>query len=96
MSEQASRQREPGDGRRGTSSSLISPEFVRIIGVWSVIPTYLIAGGLLGWAFDYFFHTFPFGIAIGLLAALAFAVRDSLRLRKEFHSPKGPDDGASD
>ena len=96
MSEQASQQREPKGDRRGTTHSLVSPEFLRIIGVWSIIPTYLIAGGLLGWLFDHFVGTFPFGIAVGLLAALAFAVRDSLRLRKEFLHPKEPGDGDAD
>jgi F0F1-type ATP synthase assembly protein I len=74
---------------------MFSPEFLRIMTVWSVIPMYLVFGGLLGWGVDYVFHTFPFGIAIGLLAGLVFAVRDSMRLRKEFHRPDGPTDDSA-
>ena len=93
---QVSRPGEPGHDRSHSSQDLFSPEFLRIIGMWSVIPTYLIAGGLLGWLADYILHTFPFGIAVGLLAALALSVRDSMRLRNEFHRPKEPSDGDSD
>ena len=73
----------------------VPSEFLRIMTVWSVIPMYLISGGLLGWGADYLLHTWPFGVAIGLLAGLVFAVRDSMRLRKEFHRPKEPTDGAA-
>jgi len=85
VAEQASHQREPKDDTSRNSRSLLSPEFLRIVGVWSVIPTYLIAGAALGFLFDYFAGTWPFGLAIGLLIGLIVGVLDSLRLRNEFH-----------
>ena len=29
---------------------LFSPEFLKIISIWSLIPSYLVAGGAIGWA----------------------------------------------
>ena len=77
-----------GSGQPGTGSGaghkqpdLIPREFLRVIAVWSLIPAYLVAGAFLGWLVDAWLHTFPFGIGIGLIVALVFAVRDMLRLR---------------
>ena len=60
---------------------LIPREFLRVIAVWSLVPAYMLAGAFLGWIVDIWAHTSPFGIGIGLLVALGFAVRDMIRLR---------------
>jgi F0F1-type ATP synthase assembly protein I len=53
-----------------------------VLAVWSVVPAYLIAGAFLGWLADRWLGTWPFGMAIGLIFALALAVRDIIRLRE--------------
>lgn len=68
-------------GRR--HQDLIPREFLRVIAVWSLIPAYLLAGGFVGWLFDRWLQSFPFGIGIGLILALVLAVRDMMRLRDE-------------
>jgi len=67
-----------------SSKSLISPEFLRIIAVWSVIPAYLVAGAALGWLADKWLGTEPYLLGAGLLLALILAVRDVARLRREW------------
>jgi len=62
-------------------ADLIPAEFLRVIAVWSLIPAYLLAGAFLGYLMDRWLHTWPFGVGIGLIIALGFAVRDMLRLR---------------
>ena len=66
------------------SPDLIPREYLRVIAVWSLIPAYLLAGAFLGWLVDRWLGFFPYGIGVGLLAALVFAVRDMLRLRDTF------------
>jgi hypothetical protein len=63
---------------------LIPREFLRIISVWSLIPSYLLAGGLIGYAADRWLGAFPYLTGVGLLVAVALAVRDMMRLRKEW------------
>ena len=63
---------------------LIPREYLRVIAIWSLIPAYLLAGAFLGWLLDSWLHTFPYMIGLGLLAALALAMRDMLRLRDTF------------
>ena len=63
---------------------LIPDEFLRAIGIWSLIPSYLIAGGLLGYGLDRLFGTAPYLLGVGLLVALALAVRDMWRLQETF------------
>jgi hypothetical protein len=63
---------------------LIPREFLRVIAVWSIVPAYLLAGAFLGWIADYFLHTSPYGVGVGLLVALVVAVKDMLRLRDGF------------
>jgi F0F1-type ATP synthase assembly protein I len=67
-----------------SSKSLISPEFLKIITVWSVIPAYLIAGAALGWLADKWLGTAPYLLGLGLLIALVLAVRDVARIRREW------------
>ncbi len=63
---------------------LIPKEFLKVIAVWSLIPSYLIGGGVIGYALDAAFHTFPYLLSLGLLLALVMAVRDMMRLRDQF------------
>lgn len=67
---------------------LIPREFLRAIGIWSLIPSYLLAGGLLGYGLDRLAGTFPIFVGVGLVVALVMAVRDMMRLRDSF--PKTP------
>lgn len=62
---------------------LIPPEFLRIIAVWSLIPSYLLAGGFLGFLVDRWLGWFPYLTGVGILLSLVIAVRDMLRLRDE-------------
>lgn len=62
--------------------SLIPREFLRPIAVWSLVPSYMAAGGFLGYLVDRWLDIFPYMTGLGLLAALVMAVRDMLRLRE--------------
>jgi hypothetical protein len=68
---------------RGGSDDLVPREYLRIIAVWSVIPAYTLAAGVLGYFADRWLGTWPIIFSLALLIALALAVRDMLRLRKE-------------
>jgi hypothetical protein len=72
------------DGQQGRNVELIPREFLRIIAVWSLIPSYLLAGGFIGYAADRWLGYFPYLTGVGLLLAVGLAVRDMLRLRKEW------------
>jgi len=67
---------------RGTE--LIPREFLRVIATWSLIPSYLVAGGLIGYGLDRWWHSFPYVTGACLLLALALSVRDMLRLRRDW------------
>ncbi len=56
---------------------------LRLIAVWSLIPTYTLAGGLIGYALDHWLHTFPIITGAGIVVAFGLAVRDMLKLRDE-------------
>ena len=71
----------PSDGSSHGSPDLIPREFLRVIAVWSLVPSYAIAGGLLGYLADNWLGTFPYLTGLGLLLALILAVRDVYRLR---------------
>jgi F0F1-type ATP synthase assembly protein I len=64
---------------------MFSPEFLKIIAIWSLIPSYLVAGGAIGYGLDRWLETFPYFTGAGLLLGLSLAVRDMLRLKKEWH-----------
>ena len=51
--------------------------------MWSVIPLYAIAGAFLGWLVDQWLGTYPYGIGVGLILALVWAIRDVMRLRED-------------
>lgn len=72
----------PGGGRR-ERRELIPREYLRTIAIWSLLPAYLVAGALIGWFADRWLGSFPYGLGIGMLIALALAVRDMLRLRSD-------------
>lgn len=70
--------------KRGSGvRELIPREFLKIIAVWSLIPSYLVAGGFVGWLLDRWWDTFPYATGGALLLALALAVKDMFRLRDE-------------
>jgi hypothetical protein len=71
-----------GPGAR-ERADLIPREFLRIIAVWSLVPSYLAAGGLIGYVIDQMANLFPYITGVGLLVALGMAVRDMYRLRDE-------------
>jgi F0F1-type ATP synthase assembly protein I len=73
-----------GHDDKKSSQSLISPEFLRIIALWSVIPAYLIAGAALGYFLDQWLNTAPYIMGACLLLALILAVRDVARIRREW------------
>lgn len=68
---------------RDTRVDLIPRDYLRIIAVWSLLPAYSLAGAFLGYWADRFLGWFPYLTGVGLLLALALAVRDMLRLRDE-------------
>jgi hypothetical protein len=72
------------NGQQGPHVELIPREFLRIIAVWSLVPSYLIAGGLIGYAADRWLGFFPYLTGSGLLLGVGLAVRDMLRLRREW------------
>lgn len=67
---------------------MISPEFLKLLAIWSLIPTYLLAGGGIGYGLDRWLHTFPLFTGLGLVVAFGFAIRDMLRLRDEVFRKK--------
>ena len=60
---------------------LISRDFMRLVAIWSIVPTWIIGGAFLGWLVDLWLHTFPYGMGVGLLVGLILAVRDMMRLK---------------
>ena len=77
-----------GGGPAGKSGprehvDLIPREFLRIIAIWSLVPSYLAAGGIIGYVIDRLTGLFPYIMGVGLLVALAMAVRDMNRLHNE-------------
>lgn len=62
------------------SPDLIPREYLRTIAIWSLVPSYAVAGGLLGYGADKWLGTYPYLTGLGLLLALVLAVRDIYRL----------------
>lgn len=56
---------------------------LKLIAIWSLIPSYSLAGGLIGYGLDRWLRTFPFITGAGIVIAFALAIRDMLRLRDE-------------
>jgi hypothetical protein len=71
------------DARKDGNFSLIPRDFLRVIAVWSLIPSYAVAGALAGYLADRWLGWFPYLTGAGLLLALFVAVRDMMRLRDE-------------
>jgi F0F1-type ATP synthase assembly protein I len=64
--------------------SLLSTKLLKIVAIWSLIPSYIAAGGAIGYGLDKWFTTFPFITGAGILIAFSLAVRDMMRLKKEW------------
>lgn len=67
----------------GRGFGLIPQEYLRIIAIWSLVPSYALAGAFLGYLADRALHTAPYLMGAGLLLSLVFSVRDIIRLREE-------------
>lgn len=67
---------------------MISSEFLKLVGIWSLIPSYTLAGGLIGYGLDRWLGTFPLVTGAGIVVAFGFAIRDMLRLRDEIFGKK--------
>jgi F0F1-type ATP synthase assembly protein I len=63
---------------------LLSTKLLKIVAIWSLIPSYIAAGGAIGYGLDKWFTTFPFITGAGILIAFSLAVRDMMRLKKEW------------
>ena len=61
---------------------------IRVIAVWSLIPSYLAAGGVIGYGLDRWLHTFPLIMTAGLIIGFALAIRDMLKLKHEVFDKK--------
>ena len=61
---------------------------IKVIAVWSLIPSYLAAGGVIGYGLDRWLHTFPLIMTAGLIIGFAFAIRDMLKLKHEVFDKK--------
>jgi F0F1-type ATP synthase assembly protein I len=72
------------DPAKDPLKGLIPSKLLRIVAIWSLIPSYIVAGGAIGFGLDRWFNTFPFITCIGILVAFSFAVHDMLRLKKEW------------
>jgi F0F1-type ATP synthase assembly protein I len=70
-------------GARPDEHELLDTGYLRLVAIWSLVPGYMLAGGLLGYFLDRWFGTWPFIFSACLAIALVLAVRDMLRLRKE-------------
>ena len=64
---------------------LISTKLLKIVAVWSLIPSYIAGGGAIGFGLDKWLTTFPYLTGAGILVAFSLAVRDMMRLKKEWH-----------
>ena len=64
---------------------LLSTKLLKILAIWSLIPSYLVAGGAIGYGLDRWLTTFPLITGAGILVAFSLAVHDMLRLKKEWH-----------
>ncbi len=67
---------------------MTSMGFLKSLAVWSLIPTYSLAGGLIGYGLDRWLHAFPFFTGAGIVVAFGLAIRDMLRLRDEIFDRK--------
>lgn len=74
----------PGGSGRHQGADLIPKDYLRAIAVWSLVPSYMLAGGFFGWLLDRWVGWFPALTCLGLLLALALSVRDMLRLKDQW------------
>jgi F0F1-type ATP synthase assembly protein I len=64
-------------------TELISKKLLKAVAIWSLIPSYLAAGGGIGYGLDAWFGTFPLFMGLLMFVGFGLAVRDMLRLKKE-------------
>jgi F0F1-type ATP synthase assembly protein I len=64
---------------------LLSTKLLKVISIWSLMPSYLAAGGAIGYGLDKWLKTFPYLTGVGLFVGFCLAVRDMLRLKKEWY-----------
>lgn len=62
--------------------------FLKLVAVWSLIPTYSLAGALVGYGIDRWLHTFPLFTGAGIVLGFGLAIRDMLKLRDEMFGRK--------
>ena len=72
------------DPEKDPLKGLISTRLLKIVAIWSLIPSYTAAGGAIGYGLDRWLNTFPFITCAGILVAFSFAVHDMMRLKKEW------------
>lgn len=65
---------------------------LKLIAIWSLIPSYTLAGALIGYGIDRWLTPFPLFTAAGIIIGFALAIRDMLRLKDEM----GGGGGAAD
>ena len=63
---------------------LLSTKLLKIVAIWSLIPSYIAAGGAIGYGLDKWLATFPYLTGAGILVAFSLAVHDMMRLKKEW------------
>ena len=63
---------------------LLSTELLKIVAIWSLIPSYLVAGGAIGYGLDRWLTTFPYLTGAGILIGFSLAVRDMMRLKRHW------------
>jgi F0F1-type ATP synthase assembly protein I len=63
---------------------LLSKELLKIVAIWSLMPSYIVAGGAIGYGLDKWFTTFPYITGAGILVGFSLAVRDMMRLKKDW------------
>ena len=63
---------------------LLSTKLLKIVAIWSLIPSYIAAGGAIGYGLDKWLTTFPFITGAGILVAFSLAVHDMMRLKKQW------------
>lgn len=62
----------------------LSTELLKILAIWSLIPSYIVAGGAIGYGLDRWFTTFPYLTGAGILIGFSLAVRDMMRLKRQW------------
>ncbi len=62
---------------------MAEPTPLKILAVWSLIPTYMLAGGAIGYGLDRWWKTFPLATGVCLMIGFGFAIRDMMKLKEQ-------------